>query len=75
MECKWISIGDDLKNAHEVFHVKEMLLDKNVSIKLEMYPVNKIYRIYQVNGKYRISSSNNEIVEHASNFKAANKEL
>ena len=71
-------LGDNLENVHEVFHVREILVDKSVSITLEIYPANKIYRIYQVNyidGKYRISSSNKEIVEHAESFKNENKEL
>lgn len=71
-------LGNDLKNIHEVFHVREIHLDENISVTLEIYPVTKIYRIYPVNyknDKYYISSSNKEIEEFAINFNDANKKL
>jgi len=63
--------GEDLDNVHQAFHVREILVDANASVTIELYPIANVYRIYPLeyeNGVYYISSSHKEAKSFADEF-------
>ncbi|SHO43134.1 hypothetical protein [Anaerocolumna xylanovorans] len=63
--------GEKLDNIHQVFHVREIIVDTDVSIAIELYPINKAFRIYPLeaeNGTYHIASSHREAKSFADEF-------
>lgn len=71
-------LGENLDNIHNVFHVREILIDINIPVKIELYPITNVYRIYPIeyeNGVYYISSSRKEAKNFADEFTNASYKL
>lgn len=47
--------GDYLENVHEVFHVRDVFLNKEQCVEISIYPASKTYRINPGNGKRKHS--------------------
>lgn len=66
-----VVLENETDRLHEVFHVREILMQKGGGLIMEIYPVGKIYRIYpveSVEGNYKIISSQKDIEEHIRSF-------
>ena len=59
---------------NEVFHVREITIERGISIMVELYPINAAYRIYPLeyqDGYYYIASSHKEVRSFADEFEGA----
>mgnify|MGYP001051882390 FL=1 len=43
--------GDYLENVHEVFHVRDVFLNKEQCVEISIYPASKTYRIIPITKK------------------------
>jgi hypothetical protein len=73
-----VILDNETEELHEVFHVREMLIKKGCRITIEMFPIDRVYRIYPIEKdgeKYKIISSNKDIREHAKDFESQTIDL
>ncbi|SFO28693.1 hypothetical protein SAMN04487831_11636 [Pseudobutyrivibrio sp. UC1225] len=69
---------DKKHNAHEVFHVRDLIANERTVLHLEIYPINKVYRIYPLeekNNHLYISSFKDDISNFIENFYKFNVDI
>ena len=65
-------LGEENDNVHEVFHVRDICIDRDIELKLELFPMQDIYRIYpihKIGERYFTDSANVEISQLYDSFK------